>query len=65
MSERLAVIPETQKSKDNFYPTPWAVAQKMLNCVDWKYVSSVLEPSAGKGDLAREAAFKLYKSYCE
>ena len=68
MSERLAVIPETQKSKDNFYPTPWAVAQKMLNRVDWKCVSSILEPSAGKGDLAREAAFKLYelyKGYCE
>lgn len=61
MAANLASIPETQKSKDSFYPTPRSVAMKMARMVKWDYVSSVLEPSAGKGDLAREAAYELYK----
>ena len=42
------------KSFDNsgFYPTPSKLAGKMLSYVDWKNVFSILEPSAGKGDLA-------------
>lgn len=35
-----------------FYPTPSKLAGKMLSCVDWKNVFTILEPSAGKGDLA-------------
>lgn len=35
-----------------FYPTPSKLAGKMLSCVDWENVFSILEPSAGKGDLA-------------
>lgn len=35
-----------------FYPTPSKLAGKMLSYVDWKNVFSILEPSAGKGDLA-------------
>ena len=35
-----------------FYPTPSKLAGKMLSCVDWNGVFSILEPSAGKGDLA-------------
>ena len=61
MPANLASIPETQKSKDSFYPTPRSVAMKMARLVKWDYVSCVLEPSAGKGDLAREAAYELYK----
>lgn len=36
----------------DFYPTPERVIEKMLEGVDFDMVSSVLEPSAGKGDLA-------------
>lgn len=36
----------------DFYPTPERVVEKMLEGVDFTLVSSVLEPSAGKGDLA-------------
>ena len=36
----------------DFYPTPPGLISRMLDCVDWRYVSNVLEPSAGKGDLA-------------
>jgi len=34
-----------------FYPTPAAIVGKMLSGINWKDVSSVLEPSAGKGDI--------------
>ena len=61
MAVNLASIPESQKSKDSFYPTPRSVAMKMAQLVNWDHVSCVLEPSAGKGDLAREAAYELYK----
>lgn len=39
-------------SNSGFYPTPSKLAGKMLSCVDWKNVFAILEPSAGKGDLA-------------
>lgn len=36
----------------DFYPTPPALIRRMLDKVDFKLLSSVLENSAGKGDLA-------------
>ena len=47
-----------------FYPTPSSVAGELFSGVKWKKVSSILEPSAGKGDLleyAREV--KIGKDY--
>lgn len=41
----------TTRGKDQFYPTPPSIAEKMLAGLDMMYVRSVLEPSAGKGDL--------------
>ena len=38
-------------SNPDFYPTPRTLAEKMLAKVDFTRVASVLEPSAGKGDL--------------
>lgn len=35
-----------------FYPTPSKLVGKMLACVSWEGVYAILEPSAGKGDLA-------------
>ena len=40
-----------------FYPTPSSVAGKLLAGIQWKKVGTVLEPSAGKGDLI-ECAIK-------
>lgn len=37
---------------DDFYPTPQGLIDKMLDGVDFYRLKSVLEPSAGKGDLA-------------
>lgn len=43
---------------DGFFPTPSALAGKMLAKVDWRGVHTVLEPSAGKGNLI-DAMVKL------
>ena len=51
-----------QFSDTGFYPTPSKLAGRMLAHVDWKNVYSILEPSAGKGDLA-DAARKFVEDY--
>ena len=43
----------------SFYPTPPEVAEKMLAKVGKLYERSILEPSAGEGDLAGAVAGKL------
>lgn len=48
----------TTQGKDQFYPTPPSVAEKMLAGLDMAYIGTVLEPSAGKGDLVRAIAEK-------
>lgn len=52
------------QGKDQFYPTPPSVAEKMLAGLDMAYVGTVLEPSAGKGDLVRAIAEKNRVHYC-
>lgn len=42
-----------------FYPTPNFLTAEMFEDIDWNCVSSVLEPSAGKGDIAKEIIKKL------
>lgn len=37
-----------------FYPTPNELVQKMYKKVNWIHVESILEPSAGKGNLVEE-----------
>ena len=49
----------TSEHQKNFYPTPRELAEKLLDGLDWNRVESVLEPSAGKGDLAIYAVEKL------
>ncbi len=46
--ENLISTPEAQA---DFYPTPEALGKKMLQGIDLDFISTVLEPSAGKGDL--------------
>lgn len=36
-----------------FFPTPIGLLEKITDGLDWRLVNSVLEPSAGKGDMAR------------
>ena len=41
----------SKEAESGFWPTPASLARKMLEQVNFKYVDSMLEPSAGKGDL--------------
>lgn len=45
-------------TESEFYPTPTELVQKMLECVDFKKVKTILEPSAGKGDILQVLARK-------
>lgn len=47
-----AALPE---SDCGFYPTPPEIAGKLLSGVNWDHVESILEPSAGRGDLIEYA----------
>lgn len=49
-------VADSERAQKTFYPTPEPLAKKLLEGVDWGYVESVLEPSAGKGDLAKVCA---------
>lgn len=45
---------EFTKNNDNFYPTPKSLAERMLSKIDYgRNIKTVLEPSAGKGDLIK------------
>lgn len=44
--------------KNQFYPTPSKLVDEMLNEVDFDYVHTILEPSAGKGDILKGIARK-------
>ena len=50
----------TEAARDGFYPTPPSVAEKMLAGIDFRYIQSVLEPSAGKGSLVDALAKASY-----
>lgn len=36
----------------DFYPTPESLLEKITQGIDWKKVGTILEPSAGKGNIA-------------
>lgn len=52
----------TKNGGKGFYPTPEALANRMIDEIDFQYCYTFLEPSAGKGDLAREI-MRRYNSY--
>ncbi len=49
-SERWVLMFISTENKD-FYPTPKALIEKMLNKIRDKKITTILEPSAGKGDI--------------
>lgn len=53
----------TTRGKDQFYPTPRPLADKMLAGLDMRFVETVLEPSAGKGDLITAIGWKNLANY--
>lgn len=55
---------ENAKSSE-FYPTPPELVDKMLSGLDFSRIETVLEPSAGKGDILRGIALQENRcSYC-
>lgn len=48
----VAALPE---SDFQFFPTPPEIAGKLMSAVDWNRVETILEPSAGRGDLLEYA----------
>lgn len=45
-------IVESKEAGSGFYPTPGHLVRKMIEKINFHYVDTMLEPSAGKGDLA-------------
>lgn len=48
----------TDRARSTFYPTPQALADKLLEGINLHFIQGVLEPSAGNGDLANAYAQK-------
>ena len=48
-----------------FYPTPNSLIGKMLSGIDWTRIETVLEPEAGKGDIAHAIKKACKKRYYE
>lgn len=46
------------EQNSEFYPTPEILVKKMLQGIEFSYIQTILEPSAGKGDILREIAKK-------
>lgn len=61
MRADMTVLTSTE-GNDQFYPTPDHVAKKMLAGIEWDYIETVLEPSAGKGDLLHCAIKSHYNN---
>lgn len=57
MSNNVLDLVENVQTSE-FYPTPPALVQKMLEGIDWDIIETILEPSAGKGDILKEIAVK-------
>lgn len=51
---------QTEQAQQGFYPTPFPLAETLLAGIDWYQIETVLEPSAGKGNLV-DAVMRLYR----
>ena len=51
------------KQTSEFYPTPESLVKRMLSGIKWKNIRTVLEPSAGKGDIVRSVVMELNRQY--
>lgn len=54
MRDVTAYVEDRQTSE--FYPTPEKLVNRMFDKVKWDYVDTLLEPSAGKGDILKGIA---------
>jgi len=51
---------------ESFYPTPADIATKMYRELEYKSRRTILEPSAGKGDILKALKYSIdkFKVYC-
>ena len=56
MNQIIEIVEDRKTSE--FYPTPEKLVKRMLEKLDWKRIKTVLEPSAGKGDILKGVARK-------
>ena len=56
-------IVENEQTSE-FYPTPQSLVEKMIEGIKWDYIQTILEPSAGKGDILREVARAIRHAGC-
>lgn len=59
MSNLLQLVENEQTSE--FYPTPESLVKRMIEGVNFDYIHTILEPSAGKGNILREIAKEEHK----
>ncbi len=55
----IAELASTTDTRKNFFPTPKVLIDELLSGIDWELLGAVLEPSAGKGDIAIAVIDKL------
>jgi len=64
---KVANLVVTEQAQKGFYPTLPQLADKLLTGIEWDHIETILEPSAGKGNLVMAVADKLvvhrYRSY--
>jgi len=58
---KMTEIITTEEAREGFFPTPQELAAQMLEDVDWRMIHTILEPSAGKGDLVLSIAREYHK----
>lgn len=61
MTNLMNYVEDRQTSE--FYPTPEKLVKRMLGKVKWDLVQTILEPSAGKGDIVRGIATAPMRDY--
>lgn len=49
--------------KSEFYPTSENLVNQMIEGIDWNLVNTILEPSAGKGDILKGVAKATSSEY--
>lgn len=52
------------KNVEEFYPTPEALLKKITEGFDWRKIRTILEPSAGKGNIVDFVLEEAKKNYC-
>lgn len=57
-------IDKYTEQDNQFYPTPEELVNKMIDGLDFNFITTILEPSAGKGDIIRGVLAKCAQYSC-